>query len=111
MRNVLYARFLLIKRYMPKMIFWMIMPLMAAIGITLLVNRTSDDFKVPAALVIHEESAETEMMIEGFKDSRFIDVMNAWGGSWSVRLAVCALTNGCLYITSRYSYSARSLFV
>lgn len=74
MRNVLYARFLLIKRYMPKMIFWMIMPLMAAIVITLLVNRTSDDFKVPAALVIHEESAETEMMIEGFKDSRFIDV-------------------------------------
>lgn len=45
------------------------------------------------------------------EDSRFIDVMNAWGGSWSVRLAVCALTNGCLYITSRYSYSARSLFV
>lgn len=38
------------------------------------------------------------------EESRFTAAMTALGGSWNAKRAVCAVTNGFLYIESRYLF-------
>lgn len=74
MMDMIYARWLLLKRQLPKILLWLIFPLVVTIIVTAVYNSTSDDFRVPAAVVIHEESAEAEIFTEELASSKFMDV-------------------------------------
>ena len=75
MKHILYARWLLMKRDLPKMALWLILPLLLTVVIIHLLNQTSDDFRVPVALVVEGDAGDAaEQVIEGLKDSDFIHV-------------------------------------
>lgn len=74
MKDMIYARWLLLKRHIFKIIFWLILPLLLTVVITMLVNRTSDDFQVPLAVVTDEDSTEMNSIIQGLDDSEFINI-------------------------------------
>lgn len=74
MRDMIYARWLLLKRQLLKILLWLIFPLAVTIIVTAVYNSTSDDFRVPAAVVIHEESAEAETFTEELASSKFMDI-------------------------------------
>ena len=79
MMDMMYARWLLLKRQLPKILLWLILPLVLKIAVTAVFNRTSDDFGVPAAVVVHENSDEAELFIEGLSRSEFMDVEVFYG--------------------------------
>lgn len=74
MKDMIYARWLLLKRHISKIIFWLILPLLLTVVITMLVNRTSDDFRVPLAVITEENSTEVNSIIQGLGDSEFISI-------------------------------------
>lgn len=74
MMDMIYARWLLIRRQLPKILLWLILPLFLTLAATALFNNTSDDFRVPAAVVVHEPGAEAELFTEGLAGSEFMDV-------------------------------------
>ena len=74
MIDLIYARWLLIKRQFLKILLWLILPLFLTIAVTAVFNNTSDDFRVPAAVVVHEPSAEADFFIERLAGSEFMDV-------------------------------------
>ncbi len=74
MMDMMYARWLLLKRQLPKILLWLILPLMLTIAATAVLNSTSDDFRVPAAVVVHDNSDEADIFIEGLNRSEFMDI-------------------------------------
>lgn len=74
MMDMIYARWLLLKRQLPKILLWLIFPLVATIIVTAVYNSTSDDFRVPAAVVVNEQSAEAEIFTEELASSKFMNV-------------------------------------
>lgn len=74
MMEMIYARWLLLKRQLPKILLWLILPLLLTLSMTALFNSTSDDFRIPAAVVVHEQSEEAANFIEGLNDSEFMDI-------------------------------------
>lgn len=74
MMDMIYARWLLLKRQLPKILLWLIFPLVATIIVTAAYNSTSDDFRVPAAVVVNEQSAEAETFTEELASSKFMNV-------------------------------------
>ena len=74
MMDMIYARWLLIKRQLPKILLWLILPLLFTLAVTSVFNSTSEDFRVPSAVVVHENSTEADLFIEGLNSSEFMDV-------------------------------------
>lgn len=74
MMDMIYARWLLLKRQLPKILLWLILPLMLTFAVISVFNNTSDDFRVPSAVVIHDNSAEADIFIESLASSEFIDI-------------------------------------
>lgn len=69
--KVILARWLLLKGKRFKLLSSMLLPLIVTIVITSIYHYTSDDFRVPVAVVV-EEDAEVTSIIEGLKDADYI---------------------------------------
>lgn len=74
MTDMIYARWLLIKRRLPKILIWLTLPLFLTLAASAVFNNTSDDFRVPVAVIVHEQSAEADYFAEGLAGSEFMDV-------------------------------------
>lgn len=74
MTDMIYARWLLIKRRLPKILIWLTLPLFLTLAAAAVFNNTSDDFRVPVAVIVHEQSAEADYFAEGLAGSEFMDV-------------------------------------
>lgn len=74
MMDMIYARWLLIKLQLPKILLWLILPLLLTLVVTSVINNTKEDFTVPAAVIVHENSVEAEIFTAGLKSSEFMDV-------------------------------------
>lgn len=74
MMEMIYARWLLLKRQLPKILLWLILPLLLTLAFTALFNNTSDDFRVPTAVVVHDNSIEAENFIAGLNSSEFMAI-------------------------------------
>src|SRR5699024_3733928 len=78
---------LLLNRHLPKILLWLIFPLVANIIVTAVYNSTSDDSRVPAADVVNEQSAEAETFTEELASSKFmnIEVFDAENSAAAIR--------------------------
>ncbi|WP_026859427.1 hypothetical protein [Jeotgalicoccus psychrophilus] len=87
MIDMIYARWLLIKRQLPKISLWLIVPVLLTLVVTNVFNSTREDFRVPAAVVVHESSAEANIFIEGLKSSEFmaVEVFNTENSTAAIR--------------------------
>ena len=87
MMDMICARWLLIKRQLPKISLWLTVPLLLTLVVTNVFNNTREDFRVPAAVVVHESSAEANIFIEGLKSSEFmaVEVFNTENSTAAIR--------------------------
>lgn len=73
MRKMLITRWLLLKPVLWKVMLWLFLPLILTVLITSAVNRTSDDFRVPVAVVVEGDEGEiTDNVLMLLENSEFI---------------------------------------
>lgn len=73
MKKLLTTRWLLLKPALWRVLLWLFLPLLLTIFITGAVNQTSDDFRVPVAVVVEGEQGEmTEDILNSLESSEFI---------------------------------------
>lgn len=73
MKKILITRWLLLKPVMWRVLLWLFLPLILTVLITSAVNRTSDDFRVPVAVVVEDGEGEiTDDILMSLENSEFI---------------------------------------
>lgn len=73
MKKILITRWLLLKPALWRVLLWLFLPLLLTIVITGAVNQTSDDFRVPVAVVVEGEQGEiTDDILSSLESSEFI---------------------------------------
>ncbi|MFD2830152.1 ABC transporter permease [Corticicoccus populi] len=75
MRILLETRWLLVRHKVWKLLLWLVLPLLLTVLLTTVINRTSDDFRIPVAVIAEDEGGEmTADVIEALIDSEYMDV-------------------------------------
>lgn len=75
MRVLLETRWLLIKHKLWRTLLWLFLPLMMTYLIAVLVNETSDDFRIPVAMVVEDDDGEiTSNIMERLTESEYMDL-------------------------------------
>lgn len=75
MKVLLETRWLLIKHKLWRTLLWLFLPLIITYLITVLVNETSDDFRIPVAMIVEDDDGEmTSNIIERLTESEYMDL-------------------------------------
>ncbi|GGB27838.1 hypothetical protein GCM10011409_01420 [Lentibacillus populi] len=74
MKYIIETRFLHWKRHWPSLLFWLLIPLIATIGIAKAANAVTDDSKVPVGIVMEDESDAASELRNEIKSTPFIRV-------------------------------------
>ena len=73
MKKLLTTRWLLLKPALWRVLLWLFLPLLLTIFITGAVNQTSDDFRVPVAVIVEGDEGEiTDNILMSLENSEFI---------------------------------------
>lgn len=73
MKKLLITRWMLLKPVLWRVLLWLFLPLILTVFITGIVNQTSDDFRVPVAVVVEGEQGEvTGNILNSLESSEFI---------------------------------------
>ncbi|KAB8137481.1 ABC transporter permease [Gracilibacillus oryzae] len=74
MRDIIAARFLLLKKNAVSLIIWLLAPLLITILFLSTVHTVQDDFRVPVGVVLEEETPSTNELYEAMEQSSFVTV-------------------------------------
>lgn len=81
MKKMLLTRWLLLKPVLWRVMLWLFLPLILTVLITSAVNQTSDDFRVPVAVVVEgDEGKITDNILMSLENSEFIR-LDKFGGN------------------------------
>ncbi|ASN05045.1 ABC transporter permease [Virgibacillus necropolis] len=72
MKSVIEARFLHMKKHWFSLLFWLLMPLMATIGITSILDTVQGDSKIPVGIVIEDDNKITKELYNEISSTSFI---------------------------------------
>lgn len=100
MKKLLITRWLLVRPVLWRVLSWMFLPLILTVLITAAVNQTSDDFRVPVAVVVEGEEGEITD-----------DILNALGNSEFIRLDKFDGSDGDHAIHQLEQYNYDSVFI
>lgn len=74
MKKVIEARFLHIKKSWISLLLWLLLPLVATIGVLSIVGIVKDDSKIPIGIVIEKDSEITNELLQEISSVSFINV-------------------------------------
>jgi hypothetical protein len=75
MKVLLETRWLLLKHKFWRTLLWLLLPLVLTCLFTVLFNKTSDDFRIPVAIIQESEAGDIQTnVIETLRNSEYIDV-------------------------------------
>jgi ABC-2 type transport system permease protein len=71
-KEIIYTRFLLLKKQWLSLICWILLPILIAIGFLSTAETVQDDFSVPVGMVLEEESESAFALLEEINDSSLV---------------------------------------
>ncbi|SFB24490.1 ABC-2 type transport system permease protein [Lentibacillus halodurans] len=72
MKQIMATRFMHWKKQWVSIIFWLLFPILATTGITAITETLQDDTKVPVGIVMEEQTAASEELVQDIKSTPFI---------------------------------------
>ncbi|MBP1947735.1 ABC transporter permease [Virgibacillus litoralis] len=74
MKSILATRFIHWKKQRTSLIFWLLFPIIATIGIITATEVLQEDTKVPVGVVLEEETEESKELVEEIKTTPFVRI-------------------------------------
>ncbi|WP_404453449.1 ABC transporter permease [Virgibacillus necropolis] len=73
MKKVIEARLLHMKKHWISLLFWLLIPLVASIGLTTIFSAVQDDSKIPVGIVIEDHNEVTNELFNEISTTSFIE--------------------------------------
>lgn len=74
MKNILFTRFIHLKKYWISFIFWLVLPLIGTVTILQLTGDLQEETKIPVGIVLEEETTKSLNLFHSIKDSPLLRV-------------------------------------
>ncbi|MDX8045235.1 ABC transporter permease [Gracilibacillus sp. S3-1-1] len=74
MKDIIYTRFLLLKKQSFSLTCWILLPLLVTVGFVYIAETAQDDMNVPIGMVLEEDSSASHLLLEAIEDSSLVSV-------------------------------------